>query len=48
MGEGMVARGGASRSDLDRFLSLLETEGFSFLYPALIAAWGRRPPLAGR
>jgi len=43
MSEGIAARGGASRSDLDRFFSLLDTEGFSFLYPALIAAWGRRP-----
>jgi len=45
---GAVARGAVSRSDLDGVFALLGSDDFSFFYPALIAAWGRRPPPAGR
>jgi SAM-dependent methyltransferase len=47
MREGILARGGASRRDLEAVLVLLDTDDFSFCYPALIAACGRRPPPAG-
>jgi SAM-dependent methyltransferase len=48
MDEGILARGAVSRSDLDSVFALLDSDDFSFFYSALIAAWGRRPPPAGR
>ncbi len=41
--EGIVARGAATAAEIDEMVALCSTPGFSWQYPVLVAAWGRRP-----
>jgi SAM-dependent methyltransferase len=47
LSDAIMARGGISAGDIDEVLAALDREEFSFLYPILVAAWGRRPPSDG-
>jgi SAM-dependent methyltransferase len=39
----LVARGDLTDDEIDQVLALHDDENFSFLYPVIVAAWGRRP-----
>jgi len=39
----LVARGDLTDEEIDQVVALHDDENFTFLYPAIVAAWGRRP-----
>ena len=40
----LTARGDLTESEIDQVLALHDNEGFSFLYPVIVAAWGQKRP----
>ncbi len=38
----LVARGDLTDDEIDQLLSVHDNERFSFLFPVIVAAWGRR------
>jgi SAM-dependent methyltransferase len=39
----LVARGDLTDEEIDQVVALHDDENFSFLFPVIVAAWGRRP-----
>jgi len=39
----IVARGDMTDAEIDEVLAIHDSEDFTFLYPVIVAAWGRRP-----
>jgi SAM-dependent methyltransferase len=39
----LVARGDLTDEEIDQVVALHDDDNFTFLYPAIVAAWGRRP-----
>jgi SAM-dependent methyltransferase len=40
----LMARGGLTEDEFDQFLAVHDNEGFTFLYPVIVAAWGQKRP----